>query len=315
MNFIAILVALLLEQGRPLGPDNPVHRVAVAWARWARRSLDAGEVRQGWLAWLLAAAVPAGFAGGVYLLLSEFSVVLSLFWLVLVLYVTLGFRQFSHHFTAIREALESGDEDAARAELATWQQVEVGRLPRSEIVRHVIEHSALSAHRHVFGVLLAFIVLAICGLGPAGAVLYRMAEFLSRRWIPRPEDPPSEAAISAARLAWHWIDWLPSRVTALAFAVVGNFEEAIATWRQDAGRLGASNDAVVLAATSGAINVRLGGRALGAALPGPVPEGSMPTEGREPQQAHLASLVGLVWRAVVMWLLLMALMTLARAVG
>jgi adenosylcobinamide-phosphate synthase len=37
-------------------------------------------------------------------------------------------------------------------------------------------------------------------------------------------------------------------------------------------------------------------------------------EGREPQNAHLASLVGLVWRSVVLWLLLLALMTLARSV-
>ena len=131
MNFLAILVALLLEQGRPLGQDNPVHRMAMAWARWARRSLDAGETRQGWLAWLLAAAAPAAVAAIVHLMLAEFSEVLSLAWLVLVLYVTLGFRQFSHHFTVIRDALDAGDEEAARAELAACQDVEVGRLPRS----------------------------------------------------------------------------------------------------------------------------------------------------------------------------------------
>ena len=33
----------------------------------------------------------------------------------------------------------------------TWQQVDVGALPRSEIVRHVIEYSVLAALRHVFG--------------------------------------------------------------------------------------------------------------------------------------------------------------------
>ena len=31
---------------------------------------------------------------------------------VVVLYLTLGFRQFSHYFTDIREALDHGDEDA-----------------------------------------------------------------------------------------------------------------------------------------------------------------------------------------------------------
>ena len=111
-------------------------------------------------------------------------------------------------------------------------------------------------------------------------------------------------------------------MTALAFAVVGNFEDAVASWRQDAARFANPNDGVVLAATAGAINVRLGGRALGeaVALPAPgVPTAAPPddntavqTDGREPQLAHLGSVVGLVWRCVVMWMLLLALLTLAR---
>jgi len=96
----------------------------------------------------------------------------AVLWNVAVLYITLGFRQFSHHFTRIRDALESADEDSARATLAQWQQVDVGELPRSEIVRHVIEYSVLASHRHVFGVLAWFSVCAALGLGPAGAVVF-----------------------------------------------------------------------------------------------------------------------------------------------
>ena len=76
-----------------------------------------------------------------------------------------------------------------------------------------------------------------------------------------------------------------------------------------------------LAATAGAINVQLGGNALrpAGALPG-LPEGSgdqgtESTSGREPQIGHLRSVVGLVWRSVVMWLVLLALLTLARLLG
>jgi adenosylcobinamide-phosphate synthase len=65
----------------------------------------------------------------------------AVLWNVAVLYVTLGFRQFSHHFTEIRDALEAGDETLARKLLAQWQRVDAGDLPRSEIVRHVIEYS------------------------------------------------------------------------------------------------------------------------------------------------------------------------------
>ena len=319
MSFFAIFLAFLLEQARPLGRDNSAHRMATAWRRWVRRSLDAGQAPHGWMAWSAAALVPALLVALVHWLLLPFSDLLMFAWTVGVLYLTLGFRQFSHYFTAIRQALESNDEAAARAQLAEWQQVEVGELPRQELLRHVIEHSALAAHHHVFGVLFAYSVFAALGFGPAGAVLYRMAESLARRWQPRLQDSPSSAAQQAAAQGWQWIDHVPARATALAFAVVGNFEEAIAAWRSDATRATPSNDAIVLAATAGAINVRLGGLGLGAnpsasGTAGPELSGVW-NEGREPQNAHLSSLVGLVWRSVVLWLLLLALMTLARSVG
>ena len=319
MSFFAIFLALLLEQARPLGRDNSAHRMATAWRRWVRRSLDAGQAPHGWMAWSAAALVPALLVALVHWLLLPFSDLLMFAWTVGVLYLTLGFRQFSHYFTAIRQALESNDEAAARAQLAEWQQVEVGELPRQELLRHVIEHSALAAHHHVFGVLFAYSVFAAIGFGPAGAVLYRMAESLARRWQPRLEDSPSIAAQQAAAQGWQWIDHVPARATALAFAVVGNFEEAIAAWRSDATRATQTNDGNVLAATAGAIKVRLGGLGLGAnpaasEAGGPELSGVW-NEGREPQNAHLTSLVGLVWRSVVLWLLLLALMTLARSVG
>jgi adenosylcobinamide-phosphate synthase len=315
MSFIAIFLALLLEQARPLGDNNPMHAGIRAWTGWVRRSFDAGHKSHGWLAWFMGAVLPSLFSTVIYWLLLEWSLLMAMLWLVLVLYTTLGFRQFSHHFTAIRDALAEGDEARARDLLAKWQEVDVNDLPRQEVLRHVIEHSVLAAHRHVFGVLVAFAVLAWLGLGPAGAVLYRCAEYLARAWQPREDAVCSEALQQVSASAWQVLDHVPSRLTALSFAVVGNFEEAVACWRQDASGSGVSNEAVVLAATAGAINVRLGGKPLGGAILTEASELSTPTDGREPQMAHLASVVGLVWRSVVLWLLLLALMLLASWLG
>ena len=311
MSFFAIFLALLLEQARPLAADNPIHAAMQGWVGWVQRTLDAGQHHHAWLAWLLAVGGPALLSAAAFWLLAYFSGVLAFVWLVLMLYLTLGFRQFSHHFTAIREALESGDEAAAREALARWRNVQVDQLPRQELLRHVIEHAVVQAHRHVFGVLVCFVVLAVVGLGPAGAVAYRLAEYLGRAWGGKVEPVGSEAAQLAAQRAWYWIDAGPVRATALGFAVVGNFEESVANWRQDARHFSERNDGILLAATSGAINVRLGGQPLGSMAPdaaGPV------TDGKEPQLAHLASVVGLVWRSVVLWLLLLALATFARLV-
>ncbi|WP_332824697.1 regulatory signaling modulator protein AmpE, partial [Ramlibacter sp.] len=266
MSFFAILFALLIEQVRPLGPHNAIHSGLRVWARWVSRNFDAGGPQHGWVSWLLAVVGPAVLALAIHwALLLWVGWPAAVVWSVVVLYATLGFRQFSHHFTDIRDALEAGDETRARALLAQWQRVDAGELPRSEIVRHVIEYSVLAAHRHVFGVLAWFSILAALGFGPAGAVLYRMAEFVARYWRHRSRmqvQPASEALQSAAAGAWKVVDWLPARMTAMAFAVVGSFEEAIDSWRHFAQRFPNDNDGVILAATSGAVNVRLGGEAL-----------------------------------------------------
>jgi adenosylcobinamide-phosphate synthase len=154
-----------------------------------------------------------------------------------VLYLTLAFRQFSHFFTDIRDALDRGDENRGATLLAEWRHLDASELPRTEVLRHVIEHALLAAHRHVFGVFFWFVVLSALGLGPAGAVLYRMAEFCSRywgfgtgRWMRR----PTRACWRCRAGCSSWIDHVPARLTAFGFAVVGNFEEAVAGWRRDA---------------------------------------------------------------------------------
>ncbi len=330
MSFFAILFALLIEQVRPLAPHNPIHSFSRGYARWASRNFDAGGRHHGWLAWTVAVLLPSLLAVGIHWALALLlGWPVAVLWSICVLYFTLGFRQFSHHFTDIRDALDAGDEERARELLAGWQRVDASELPRSEIVRHVIEYSVLAAHRHVFGVLTCFSVLAAFGLGPAGAVLYRMSEFVSRHWHLRSLDdtqPASAALQGAAIRAWHLIDWLPARTTALAFAVVGSFEDAIDCWRNHAQRFPHDNDGVVLAATSGAVNVRLGGAVLKSIVqPGTSPSQEPPVEvaqesiestpGRQPEVAHLAQIVGLVWRSVVLWMVLLALLTLARLLG
>jgi adenosylcobinamide-phosphate synthase len=330
MSFFAILFALLIEQVRPLARHNAIHAGLRAWARWVSRNFDAGRPHHGWVAWTLAVLVPSIGAVAIHWLLIVFvGWPVAVLWSVAVLYVTLGFRQFSHHFTNIRDALDGGDEARARELLAQWQQVDASQLPRREIVRHVIEYSVLAAHRHVFGVLAWFSVLAAFGFGPAGAVLYRMSEFVARYWqhCDITQTQPASAALqSAAARAWHVVDWLPARATALAFAVVGSFEEAIDCWRNYAQRFPNDNDGVILAATSGAVNVRLGGEALKPAYAPNVPQGfrssgaelmddTESTPGREAEIGHLRSIVGLVWRSVVLWMVLLALLTLARLLG
>ena len=318
MSFISVLFALLLEQARPLSRGNPIHAGMRAWVRWCTRNLDAGKSLHGWLAWGLAVGGPSLLSLLVYWLLAVFvGWPLAVLWSALVLYASLGFRQFSSHFTKIRDALADDDDTLARSLLADWQRIEAQTWSRSDMIGKVIEFSVLASHRHVFGVLAWFSVLAAFGLGPTGAVLYRLSEFVARYWRHQSEahlQSVSAALQNNAQAAWALLDWLPARMTALGFAVVGNFEEAIDGWRRYAEQPGAQNDGLLLAATAGALNIQLASSGVGDQVLAP---GMSERRSRRPvpELAHLAIVVGLVWRGVVMWIVLLALLTLARLLG
>lgn len=329
MNFFAVLFALMLEQLKPLPHGNAVHDSVINWVRWTGRNFDAGREHHASVVWCITVLGPALLTFALHFLISRFSIFLALGFDVLVLYLTLGFRQFSHYYTDIRDALERGDELEARRMLAEWRHLDASELPRTELLRHVIEHSLLAAHRHVFGVFFWFVVLSTLGLGPAGAVLYRMAEFTSRYWAFKSrtiDAPTNERLMQISRRLFGWIDHVPARMTAAGFAIVGNFEEAVNGWRRDASLWRHANEGIILASAAGALGLQLGGTA----APGVTPDRSktfeagvdpeaMNTDGSTPgQQAqlgHLQSVVGLVWRSVILWMLLLALMTLANLIG
>ena len=54
MSFIALLLALLLEQARPPTASAGIDKLLFHWADWLRHTLDAGDKRHAWTAWGLA---------------------------------------------------------------------------------------------------------------------------------------------------------------------------------------------------------------------------------------------------------------------
>ncbi len=326
MSFFSVLFALLIEQLQPLPRRNIVHDGLTTWMRWTGRNLDAGRDHHAWVVWGVTLLAPALVVFAIYLGTLQFNIMLALLCNVVVLYLTMGFRQFSHYFTDIRDALERGDEPQARHLLAQWRHLDASELPRTELLRHVVEHSLLAAHRHVFGVFFWFVLLSTLGLGPAGAVLYRMAEFASRYWAFKSRvvgAPVNERLLQVSQRMFVLFDYLPARLTAFGFAVVGNFEEAVTCWRRDAGLWRHANEGILLSSAAGAVGIQLGG----SAAPGVTPDRSKTfeggttsdqtgsagsTPGTPSELGHLRSVVGLVWRSVVLWMLLLALLSLAH---
>ena len=299
MSVLSIIAALLLEQWRALDHRQGLQQLLAAGATWLEQAFNGGERRHGMIAWLVA-VVPLVVASVlIHQLLLSVHFLLALAFHIAVLYFTLGFRQFSHNFTELQLAVKSGDIERARVLLEQWRGASGVVRTREEVIRLAIEEALLSSHRHVFGVIFWYVLLP----GPSGAILYRLAVYLRFRW----KDMGSFGRF--AQRAFDVLEWPAVRVTAASFAVVGDFEDAIYCWRTQARSWLDQTDGVVLAAGAGAMGVRLG-------MPMQEVEGMQPRPelgvGEPADGPFLDSTVGLVWRALVVWVFVLLLITVAR---
>ncbi|MES3024893.1 MAG: CobD/CbiB family protein [Pseudomonadota bacterium] len=319
MTFLSILFALLLEQLKPLRADNVIYAgiktLAVRMEGW----FNAGESshgRTGWLLMMAALMVPTTL---IHWLFQHYGLIfLSFAWNVLIVYLTLGFRHYSHYFTSIQIALNAGDEAGARALLREWTKMDTVGMESGEIIRISVEKALVTTHRSVFGVFFWFLM----PIGPACAIMYRVSEYLARAWN-EPEHMRNEAFGQFAARAFYWIDWLPVRLTAVAFAVVGNFEDAIYAWRNFANRWSDEAKGIILSAGGGAMGVRLGSPAETAPKMSLADAATVDSSdadpdvqpGEEPSMRALQSTVGLVWRALLLWMMLLLLLSSAVWLG
>ena len=306
MKFLSLLAALLLEQVYPLRHGNAVHAAFIRYAQTLERQLNAGQYYHGVIAWMLAVLPFVIATVLVYHLLYAASPVLAWAWNIGVLYLTMGFRQFSHYFRGIAQGLRDGDVAKAREYLARWRGEPANDLTPSEVTRLALELALVGSHRHVFGPIAWFLVL-----GPAGAVIYRLSAMLTEVWAAR-GDADSEEFSQFTQRFFFWYDWAPARLTAASFAIVGNFEDAIYCWRTQTASWTAGADGVLVASGAGALGVRLGDAVHQGGTVKFRPELGT---GDEADVDYMASATGLIWRALVLWLFLVFIVTVAHSLG
>jgi adenosylcobinamide-phosphate synthase len=306
MAFPSLLAALLLEHFRPLASPLRPYQIFADYAAWLERHVNGGRSEHGVIAWFLALLPPVLGVYLVYELLEGAGSFFAWAWNAAVLYLTMGFKYFSNISASIAAALRRGDLEPARAELARWWHGKADDFTEDEVARVGIEQIFLSSHRQMFGVMFWFVLLS--GAGPVGAVLYRLASILRHRW-----DSSVVGSVDFARFsgqAFRLLDWLPARATAVSYAIVGDFEDAVNCWREQAAVWG--EDGIVAASGAGALGVRLGGTIHqgGEALWRP----ELGT-GDEAGPDFMESAVSLVWRAVALWLALLLLVLIASLAG
>jgi cobalamin biosynthesis protein CobD/CbiB len=295
VSLVAIVVALLAQHAFPEGARHHLQSFYGRVALSAAKRMNAGDRNSGVLAWIAlmaAVLVPAALITLLAATLHPFLV-----WIldVLVLYSTLRFLATARAVADIEKALREQNIPGAANLLGQWQGEPVETDDAGAIARLAAEHALREAHHGTFGPLFWFLVLP----GPLGLILYPLALRAARAWAHVVEPDERDFGWFAAR-AFQVIDWIPQRATAFAFAVVGNFEDALYCWRSQASAWGRPEEGVVLASGAGALGVRLG-------EPIPVGNDAAPRPplgiGESAREDALASLEGLLWRALILWMI------------
>jgi len=303
MALFSIVIALILEQVQPLAQRRFVLAPLSRYADFLAERFNDGQRNHGRIAWLIAVLPGVALVLALQILLDWLQPLLGFLLGVVVLYLTMGFRQFSHYFTDIHLSLRMGEPERARALLGEWR----GRTPQQassqEVARLAIEEALVASHHYVFAPLLCFVLF-----GPAGAVLYRLTLFFKEQWGP----PEAGAFGEMARRTFAFIDWLPLRVSAGAFAIVGDFEDAVYCWRTQSAGWPDGSSGILLASGAGALGVRLGATLHEAGVLNERPELGL---GEDADVDFMQSTIGLVWRTLVLCLLLLALLWVASWVG
>lgn len=210
-----------------------------------------------------------------------------------VLYLALGARSLAEHAAAVAAALQTGDVPLARERVSMIVSRDTADLDEEQISRATVESVLENGCDAIFGALFWFVLA-----GAPGVVLYRLANTLDATWGYR--TPRYQAFGWAAARLDDLLNWLPARLTALSYVLVGT-QPALAwrCWREQAASWKSPNAGPVMAAGAGALALALGGPAR---YHGEWQQRPPLGEGLAPCAEDSGRAVALVQRALWLWL-------------
>jgi len=290
--FLTVSAALLLDA--LLGEPKRAHPL-VAFGRLADRLEQHfnGAAARGWrshgvTAWCLA-VLPLTVLAWLLSLLPGIG------WLVdiVLLYLVLGLRSLGEHALPVAQALWRHDLPEARRCVGWIVSRDTTQLDEEGVARAATESVLENGSDAVFAALFWFIVA-----GAPGVVLYRLSNTLDAMWGYR--NARFERFGWAAARIDDVLNYLPARLVALTYALLGRTRRALRCWRTQAPLWDSPNAGPVMASGAGALGVVLGGSAI---YHGEVHARPELGRGQAPQARHIEHALDLVWAGVGVWLL------------
>ncbi len=210
---------------------------------------------------------------------------------VLVLYFAIAPRSLIEHARRVADDFARGDLIAARLSAGRMVSRDTVALDEAGVARAAVESVLENGNDAIFGALFWF---AVAGL--PGVLLYRLCNTLDAMWGYR-NQRYNEFGWAAARLD-DLLNYIPARLTALSYSLVGDAGSALKCWRAQAPLWDSPNAGPVMAAGAGALRIRLGGAASYGGTQEPRPVLGC---GEDATRADIERAVRLVQRTLWLW--------------
>ncbi len=249
---LGLALDLLLGETRRWHPLVGFGKLADAIERRLNQP-DSGRIK-GALAWLLAVLPLVVAVQFLLIYCAQFSLWLALFLHLSLLYFCLGLRSLYDHTAPIQAALQDGNLDQARRFTSYIVSRDTAQANEEDLAKAAVESVLENGCDAVFGTLFWFIVA-----GGAGALLYRLSNTLDAMWGYRTARLLRFGCV-AARVD-DVLNFIPARLTALSYALLGKTRLAWQCWRTQAPSWPSPNAGPVMAAGGGALGLALGGMA------------------------------------------------------
>lgn len=292
---VAVLLDRLLGEPRRLHPLVGFGRIAAALeARLNPRGGAAPRTQRGRGALALALLVlPLAALGAVLASLPGIGIAAQ----VGLLYLAIGGQSLAEHALRVKNALDAGALAEARTAVGCMVTRDTGTMREEDVARATVESVLENGNDALFGALFWFVLA-----GAPGVVIYRLVNTLDAMWGYR---TPRflHFGWAAARLD-DGLNFVPARLTALTYALVGEFRRALRCWRRQAAAWDGVNPGVVMAAGAGALGLALGGPAV---YHGKEEQRPALGEGAAPSACDVGRALRMVSHGLWLWLGVLAL--------